>query len=69
MLSVPLPMMADMWDCNREERGWSPTFLRSLNDWEMEEVKRFLLSIHRQKISPLGKDKLLLKGFRDGNFL
>ena len=41
-----------MWDCNREEGGWSPTFLRSLNDWEMEEVESFLLSIRRQKISP-----------------
>ena len=25
-------MVADMWGCGREEGGWSPTFLRSLND-------------------------------------
>ena len=25
-------MVADMWDCGRGEGGWSPTFLRSLND-------------------------------------
>ena len=56
-------MVAEMWDCNREEGGWSSTFLRPLNDWEMEEG--FLLILHRQKISPLGEDKLLLKGTRD----
>ena len=40
--------------CNwvREERCWSPTFLRSFNDWEMEKVERFLSSIHRNKIRP-----------------
>ena len=32
-------MVADLWSCNREEGGWSPTFLRSFNDWEMEEVE------------------------------
>ena len=26
------PKVADMWDCNMEEGGWYPTFLRSLND-------------------------------------
>ena len=25
-------MAADLWDCNKEEGGWSPTFLRSFND-------------------------------------
>ena len=31
-------------------------------------MERFVLSIHRQKISPLGEDKLLLKGSKDENF-
>ena len=34
-------MVVDMWDCGREEGAWSPTFIRSHNDWEMEEVERF----------------------------
>ena len=25
-------MVVDLWDCNREEGGWSPTFLGSFND-------------------------------------
>ena len=61
-------MVADLWDCNREEGGWPPTFLRSFNDWEMEEVERFLSSIHRKKIRPSIEGKLLLKGSSHGNF-
>ena len=45
-------MVADVWDCTKEEGGWlAAIFLRSLNDWEMEEVERFLQVLHRQKIN------------------
>ena len=50
------------------EGGWSPTFLRSLNDWEIEEVERFLLTLHKQNFSPSGEDKLLLKDVKDEVF-
>ena len=42
-------MVADLWNCFREEGGWSPTFLRSFNDWEMEEVEIFFSSIRKKK--------------------
>ena len=61
-------MVADLWDCGRKEGGWSQTFLRPLNDWEIEEVERFVLTLHRQNFSPLGEDKLLLKGAKDEGF-
>ena len=61
-------MVANLWNSFREDGGWSPTFLRSFNDWEMEEVERFLSSIHRKKIIPWIEDKLLLKGSSNGNF-
>ena len=43
-------MVADVWDDNREDGGWLPIFLRSLNDWELEEMERFVyaLSISRK---------------------
>ena len=41
---------------------------KSFNDWEMEEVERFLSSIHRKKIRPWIEDKLLLKGSNHGKF-
>ena len=61
-------MVANLWNYNREEGGWFPTFLRSFNDWEMEVVERFLSSIHRKKIKPWIEDKLLLKGSSHRNF-
>ena len=61
-------MVADLWDCSREEGRWSLIFLRSLNDWELEEVERFLLTMQRQKFNPMSEDKLLLKGVGDGGF-
>ena len=53
--------VADVWDSSREERGWSPIFLRHLNDWEVEEVERFLHFLHNKKIRPFQEDRLLLK--------
>ena len=61
-------MVANMWNWVREEGGCSPTFLRSFNDWEMEEVESFLSSSHRKKIRPGIEDKLLMKGSNHGNF-
>ena len=34
--------IADIWDRDRGVGCWSPTFLRPLNDWEIEEAARFL---------------------------
>ena len=42
----------------RKEAG-SLTFLRPLNEREMEEVEICLLTLHKQNISPLGEDRLL----------
>ena len=60
--------VADMWDSGRGEGCWSPTFLRPLNDWEMEEVERFLQTLCDQNFSPLGEDMLLLKGVKEKEF-
>ena len=53
--------VADVWDSSREDGGWSPVFLRPFNDWEMEEVERFLHFLHNKKIRHVQEDRLLLK--------
>ena len=53
--------VADVWDSSVEAGGWSPVFLRPFNDWEMEEVDRFLLFLHNKKIRSIQEDRLLLK--------
>ena len=61
-------MVSELWNHFREEGGWGPTFLRPLNDWEMEEVGSFPSFIHRKKIRLGIEDNLLVKGSRLGNF-
>ena len=53
--------VADVWGSSREDGGWSPVFLRPFNDWELEEVERFLHFIHTKKIRTGQEDRLLLK--------
>ena len=44
-------LVVDVWDFSRAEGGWSLVFVRDFNDWEMEEVERFLHILYRRKIS------------------
>ena len=60
--------VADLWNWDSEEGGWNPTFLRSFNDWEMEEVDRFLQVLHSKQIKHFMEDKILFKGSRNNGF-
>ena len=48
--------ITDIWDRDRGAGSWSPTFLRPLNDWEIEEVARFLHTLHEVIYCPSGED-------------
>ena len=58
----------DFWDRGEGARCWSPSFLRPLNDWEIEEMVRFLQTLHNQNFYPTGEDKLLLKDVEEKGF-
>ena len=60
--------VADLWNWESGEGGWNPIFTRSFNDWEMEEVDRFLQILCRKQINPLLEDKILFKGSRNEGF-
>ena len=60
--------VADIWDSGDGAGGWTPTFLRSLNDWEIEEMVRFLQILHDQNFQPTGEDMLLLKEVKTKSF-
>ena len=60
--------IADIWDRDRGVGCWSPTFLRPLNDWEIEEATRFLHTLHEFNYYPSGEDKLLLKNDKEKGF-
>ncbi|RVX04483.1 putative ribonuclease H protein [Vitis vinifera] len=47
-----------IWTAEGERRGsWTPTFNRSFNDWEMEEVGRFLCCLEEKMIRVDEEDK------------
>ena len=60
--------VADIWEIREGEGFWSPTFLRALNDWEIEEMTRFLHILHDQQFRPTGVDKLALQNVKDRGF-
>ena len=60
--------VVEVWDSSREEGGWSPVFQRPFNDWEMEEVERFLHFLANKKVRPLQEDRLLLKESKTNGF-
>ena len=44
--------VADIWDPLAESGWgrWNPCFSRAFNDWEVEEVERFLEQLHGKKV-------------------
>ena len=50
------------------EGGWAPVFSRFFNNWEMEEVERFLCLLHNRKIRPSQEDNLLMKDSKKAGF-
>ena len=51
-----------------EEGGWSPRFSRPFNDWEVEEVERFLFAIQGKRMVTNVEDRVLWKETKDGKF-
>ncbi|RVW65556.1 Argininosuccinate lyase, chloroplastic [Vitis vinifera] len=53
--------VVDYWDSMGEEGGWTPRFLRPFNDWEVEEVERFLSSIQGKRLNADVEDRMVWK--------
>ena len=60
--------VADVWDASKEEGRWSLVFLRSFNDWEVEEVERSLQYLHNNKIRPFQEDQMLVNDSKTNGF-
>ena len=55
--------VVDVWDCSRDAGG-----MVCVNDWELEEVERFLLILHNKKVMHTLEDKLFLREAKGGLF-
>ena len=60
--------VAEVWNWDSGEGGWNSIFLRSFNDWELEEVVRFFQVLYRNQLRSLMEDKIIFKGSRNDVF-
>ena len=60
--------VVDIWGSTIEGGGWNPMFSRPFNDWKVEEVVRFLLTIQGKRIATNVEDTVLWKETKDGIF-
>ena len=59
--------VAEGWDGSLEASGWALGFARSFNDWELEEVERFLSRLQRKRLQDF-EDCVVWVGAKDGSF-
>ena len=57
-----------MCDAAGEEGGWNIRFSRSFNDWEMDTVERFLVTLQGKKVDTNMEDRVQWKEAKDGMF-
>ena len=52
----------------RSGGGWNLKFERHFNDWEMEEVQKFICIVNSKNLRPQSRGKLRWKETKDGIF-
>ena len=60
--------MAEVWVASGEDGGWNPRFSRLFNDWEMETVGRFLVTLQGKKVVTNMEDRVQWEEAKDGLF-
>ena len=50
-------MVAEVWETMRGEGVWNLRFIRSFNDWELEETQRFISLINSRRTTKRERDK------------
>ena len=61
-------LVAELWDSSKEEGGWTPCFIRSFNDWELDEILSLLNTIQEKQIIENQEDLTFFKETKNGNF-
>ena len=61
-------LIKEMWGPDEGGGCWNPLFLRSFNDWELEEVNNFLTCLSRTKVQPSLEDKVRWVEEKNGLF-
>ena len=60
--------MADLWDSSRDEGGLVRRYIRSFNDWELDEILSLLNTIQGKQIIESQEDLMFFKEKKMGIF-
>ena len=60
--------VADCWDLEGVAGGWNLRFLRSFNDWELDQVYSLFSALFSCRVQPEMHDRLVWKVSKDGLF-
>ena len=60
--------LVELCDSLGEEGVWNPRFSRPFNDWKVEEMERFLVTIQGRRLNHNLEDRVLWKETKDGIF-
>ena len=58
--------VTDVWNDGMGEGAWNPSFIRPLNNWEVDEVQRFLILLCDRIFYQKEKDRRFRKGDKKG---
>ena len=58
--------LVELCDSLGEEGVWNPRFSRPFNDWKVEEMERFLVTIQGRRLNHNLEDRVLWKETKDG---
>ena len=60
--------VVELWEGMGSGGGWNFKFERLFNDWEMEEVQRFMITVNSKTLRFHSSDRLRWKETKDGIF-
>ena len=60
--------VSDVWNPDGVGDGWTPSFSRVFNDWEIEMVERFMLKIQAFRVQREDEDKVVWTTSKSGAF-
>ncbi|RVW50377.1 hypothetical protein CK203_086397 [Vitis vinifera] len=61
--------VSKVWNPDGVGDGWTPLFLRALNNWEIEMMEQFMLKIQAFRVQRENEDKMVWTTSRSGVFL
>ena len=61
-------MVGEVWNSTRGEGCWNLEFIKSFNDWELEETQNFINLINSSRVNQRERDKIFWTMDKKGEY-